>query len=80
MNRRVVLNWLLGAALLLPGCAIYDRHGLPPEQAQALEARPGPATFKLSPELKKRILALDPEHVTAADITNTLALCPARTW
>lgn len=77
MNRRVALNWLLGAALLLPGCAIYDRHGLPPEQAQALEARPGPATFKLSPELKKRILALDPEHVTAADITNTLALCPA---
>lgn len=69
------LVWLL--VLLVAGCAIYDRHGLPPDQVQALHARPGSAAFRPAPDLERRILALDPEHVTPADLSNTLAHCPA---
>jgi len=77
MNFRATTTCILLATLLGAGCAIYDRHGLPPDQVQAMEARPGPASFNPSPELRQRILALDPEHVTAADISNTLSRCPA---
>lgn len=77
MNRGAASLLILLGVLCLSGCAIYDRHGLPPEQAQAVLASPGSAAFKPSADLAKRILALDPEHVTPADISNTLALCPA---
>lgn len=77
MSSRVLAALVLGLALLLPGCAIYDRHGLPPELVAALQARPGSATFKPAPELEKRILALDPEHVSDADVRETLAQSPA---
>jgi hypothetical protein len=69
--------FILTAALGLSGCAIYERKGLPPERAQALLAKPGSAAFKPTAELEKRILALDPEHVTAADVRETLAQSPA---
>ena len=77
MNRRIATTFLFLAALLVSGCAIYDRHGLPLEQLQTLQANPRAATFKPSPELEKRILALDPEHVTDADVRQTLAESPA---
>jgi len=77
MNQRVATLLILIAALGFSGCAMYDRNGLPPEQAQAMLARPGSASFKPSPELEKRILALNPEHVTEADIRETLMLSPA---
>ncbi|MFO1511783.1 MAG: hypothetical protein U1F83_02540 [Verrucomicrobiota bacterium] len=63
---------------LLSGCAIYDRHGLPPVQVQAFQSKhPGAAVFKPSPELEHRILALDPEHVSEAEVRETLAQAPA---
>jgi hypothetical protein len=73
MNWRITTTFLFLAAFLVSGCAIYDRHGLPPEQVQMLHAKPGAATFKPSPELEKRILALDPEHVSETDVRQTLA-------
>ena len=77
MSQRILATLALCLALLLPGCAIYNRHGLPPEQAAVLQSRPGSASFKPSPELEKRILALDPEHVSEADVRETLAQSPA---
>jgi len=77
MNRRLATLLILLATLGLPGCAIYDRHGLPPERTQAMLAQPGSVTFKPTAELAKRILALDPEHVTNADVRETLAHAPA---
>ena len=55
MSQRILATLALCLALLLPGCAIYNRHGLPPEQAAVLQSRPGSASFKPSPELEKRI-------------------------
>jgi len=77
MNRRVRTFLILLAALGLSGCAIYERHGLPPKQAQALQSKPGSAIFKPSPEFEKRILALNPEHVSDEDVRKTLAEAPA---
>jgi hypothetical protein len=71
------LSTLAVGAALISGCAIHDRHGLPPEQAQALEAQPGAAAFQPSPELEQRILALNPERVTEADVRETLVNAPA---
>lgn len=64
-------------AVLIAGCGTYNRAGLPPEQARALESKPGAAKFKPSHALATRIMALDPEHVTEAQILETLAQAPA---
>lgn len=77
MNRRAALLLILLAALCLSSCAVYDRKGLPPERAEVMLAKPGSAAFKPSPELEKRILALDPEHLTDADVRETLSQAPA---
>lgn len=63
--------------LLVSGCAIYDRHGLSPEQAQAILSTRPATRFDPSPELQERILALNPERVSNADIRGPLAECPA---
>jgi pimeloyl-ACP methyl ester carboxylesterase len=69
---------LLGlCAAVFSGCATYDRRGLAPEQARALEAQPGAAAFRPPVELKQRILALNAERVTETDVRETLASAPA---
>ena len=59
------------------GCATYDRQGLDSEQArqmeQAMEQRP----FSPSPELTRKILALDPLRVTGRDVQEVLSTSPA---
>jgi len=70
-------NLSLLLVLLVSGCAIYDRHGLAPAQMRQLQSQPGAANFVPAPELKQRLLALDPEHISNADVRNTLAQCPA---
>ena len=68
---------LLAGALLLPGCATYNRHGLDEPQVQAIEDNFGLKKYSLTPEAEDKILALDPEHITESDIRETLAGAPA---
>jgi len=67
----------LGAAFLLSGCALYDRHGLSQARALAIEKNFGLVKYSLTPAVEDKILALDPEHVSASDIRQVLAHAPA---
>jgi hypothetical protein len=77
VSRTKFHTFLLAAALLSPGCALYDRHGLSPKRAQAIASRLASSEFKPTPALEACILALDPEHVTDADVRGPLAQSPA---
>src|SRR5207247_7761603 len=59
---------LLGGILLATGCAMYSRHGLEAARAAAIEKHFGLRTYALTPAVEDEILALDPEHVTEADL------------
>ena len=72
-----LLNLLLGAALLLQGCATYHRSGLPVERAGEIEQAIEKRRLALSGEMEERILALDPQHVTEREIKETLSHAPA---
>src|ERR1039457_6128397 len=63
--------------LWLPGCATYDRHGLEATRANQIETKYGLKTYSLSLQLENKILALNPEHVTATDLKDVLARAPA---
>jgi hypothetical protein len=77
MNPRKLAIFLLMVVVVVSGCAIYDRHGLPPAQAAKVEqALPG-RVLHLSPETEQAILALDPGHVTGKQIREVLAGAPA---
>ena len=65
------------ALLLLTGCANVERHGLSPESARQIEQTLVQRAFAPTPELAEKILSLDPNHVSAADVSNVLSLCPA---
>ncbi|MEO8426108.1 MAG: hypothetical protein ABI651_03255, partial [Verrucomicrobiota bacterium] len=67
----------LGTALLVSGCATYDRHGLDPARALQVERSSVRREFALSRETEQGILALDPEHVTEKDIRGVLSRTPA---
>jgi hypothetical protein len=77
MMHKAVSILLLGAVLVLPGCATYDRRGLDPARACRIEDNYGLKAYALSPEIEDKILALDPEHVTEKDIRETLSKAPA---
>ena len=70
-------NLFLGGALLLPGCATYDRHGLPLETAREIEQTIQQRSLALSAGMEARILALDPEHVSERDVREALSNAPA---
>jgi len=76
-NKPILIAGLLCTALLLPGCATYIRHGLDQAQAQEIEKEFPARKSTLSRETEARILALDPTHVTAADIAGPLSQAPA---
>jgi len=67
----------LCGALLLQGCGTYPRHGLDMAEVRKLESDIKRRTARLSPEQEEQILALDPNHLTAADVRTTLANAPA---
>jgi hypothetical protein len=69
--------FVLCAMLWLPGCATYDRHGLEATRANQIETKYGLKTYSLSLQLENKILALNPEHVTATDLKDVLARAPA---
>ncbi len=66
---------LLGSALLLAGCAAAPERGPGPGPAAVETPRPAP---KLATDraLGDRILALDPERISAQDVRETLARGP----
>lgn len=77
MNNFRIFLLAAGGAFLLAGCALYDRHGLSPSRARAIERTLGLAKYSLTPALEDKILALDPEHVSANDIRQVLSHAPA---
>ena len=66
MKTKTLLNLLLCAAFVLQGCASYQPQGLD-SLRQKIEKSP-PRDFVFTPDLKEKILTLDPEHVTGKDI------------
>ena len=64
---------LVCAATLLSGCATYHRRVLDAEGARKVEERMARRNHGWSRELEDRILALDPEKVTARDIQEVLS-------
>ncbi len=68
----------LSFALFLTGCKTA---GPQPSSATAqfedLGPTPAPPAFEPTPEIRKRIMALDPEHVSGKDIQEVLAGAPA---
>jgi hypothetical protein len=67
----------LAVALLFCGCGTYPRRGVSPDQAHEIEQRLAQPTATLSPELKDKILALDPNHVTRNEVRAILSQAPA---
>ncbi|HVF65664.1 MAG TPA: hypothetical protein VNE58_16880 [Casimicrobiaceae bacterium] len=57
--------------------AVVFTAGCATDSVVAPEARDPAAKLALSPSLTQRILALDPENVTAADVRDTLSQAPA---
>ena len=68
---------ILVAALALSGCATYKRRGLEPSQAQRIEKEVVCRPVPLSHELEDRILTLNPEQVSAEDVSQVLSQSPA---
>jgi hypothetical protein len=77
MNRGTLSILWLALACLLPGCGTLPRHGLDPQHAREIEASRVCREWKPSREVQQKILALDPEQVTDADIRGVLSNAPA---
>lgn len=77
MNGRTVPILLLGGWLALAGCGTYHRAGLAPASARTLAEGLQRRTQGLSRGEEERILALDPNRVTEADLRGVLAHAPA---
>lgn len=77
MKSRAIGVLTLGAGLLLSGCGTVERHGLDPARAREIETTMWTSRAPLSPEHEDRILALNPERVTARDVREVLAGAPA---
>ena len=68
---------ILCAAVVLAGCGMYHRQGLDPARLRQAECTFAARPPRFSPELEKRILALDPTNVTAQDVRDVLSHAPA---
>lgn len=77
MKGILILMLLCVVALAGAGCATYNRHGLDSKQAREIESAYVARKDVLTPELSARILAVDPEHVTEAQIRSVLSRTPA---
>jgi hypothetical protein len=74
-SSRTCIAFAMAGALLIGGCASTPdtAPNAPPPRAAGSALR----GLDMSPALEDRILALDPRHVTAADVRDTLAHAPA---
>lgn len=77
MKLLATAGWLVMVAGLGAGCGTYPRNGLTLAQAQAMETKMRAQTAPMERDQEDRILALDAEHVTEADVRETLAGTPA---
>ena len=77
MKNRWIAIVLFGAAVCLPGCGTYDRHGLNPLRVRELEKTSPAGPRPMSPALEEKILGLNPGQVTEAQIRDVLSLAPA---
>jgi hypothetical protein len=68
---------LLLIAACVASCGTYHRRGLDPTRVRQLEQAARRPELTLTRETREAILALDPEHVTAADIREVLSRAPA---
>jgi hypothetical protein len=68
---------LLAAASVGSGCATYNRRGLEPSLSEQIEKAKVRREFRPGGEIRQRIFALDPEHVTEQDVREVLSQCPA---
>ena len=64
------------AALVMEGCATPGSVTHAPASVAGIEAGALQRSFAIDPALERRILALDPEHITEHDVRTTLALGP----
>ena len=71
------INLFLGLSILLTGCGHYQRHGLAPASLRQIESALALRASRLSRETEGKILALDPNNVTAQDIRDVLTHAPA---
>lgn len=70
--------WVLCCAgLLFTGCATHSKRGLDARAAAQIENTVIRRSSPLSPGLEDRILALDPERVSAAEVRDVLSRAPA---
>ena len=76
MRTRLLSSLWLCSALLLPGCATRQPQGLDALRRQ-IESSPPPRDFVFPPDLKRKILALDPERVSGKDVHEVLSQAPA---
>jgi hypothetical protein len=77
MRNRLLLLALLVGVLGFSGCGTYDRRGLDPVRAQQVQHEVLPGKPLLARALEDQILALNPEAVTAEDVSEVLAHAPA---
>jgi hypothetical protein len=76
-RRRMLLAVLALAALMAGGCATEPPVAADPARLAQPSARSVPGSVTIDRALEDRILALDPERITADDVRNTLARGPA---
>ena len=74
-NARRIL--CLGLALLTTGCARLNLHPLKPDEAAEVERTAINGIYKLTRDAENRILALNPNDVTDADVRGPLKDAPA---
>ena len=74
---RAVSAALVGALLVLPGCATYKRRGLEPARAAKIEQEIVCREIPMPRELEDRILALDATRISDQDVREVLAKAPA---
>ncbi len=77
MRNRFLLLALLVGVLGCAGCGTYDRRGLDPLRARQIQQQVLPGKPGLGRALQDQILALNPEAVTAQDVSEVLARAPA---
>jgi len=75
--RSAVTALFVAAAALLSGCGTFPRQGLEPALARQMEQSLTRHDLKLAPEVEDKILALDPDNVTAQDVCDILSNAPA---
>ncbi|MSU59021.1 MAG: alpha/beta hydrolase [Pedosphaera sp.] len=77
MKSVVRILFFLSGMLAVSGCGTYRRVGLSPARAKEVESESVQLRYALSAVVEEKILALDPEHVTDAEIRGVLAGAPA---